>query len=159
MTGQYIIFSVAGTAYALPSDHVAHVEMVNEVTRVPNAPRFVDGVVFSRGEVVPAISLRTRFGFERVPHDLRTRLLVVRSGERMVGLIVDCAREFLAIGESAIKPPNESITGLSGEYLRGIATVGDRMIVVLDLEAVLNATEESLAAASAMASPQLQERR
>ena len=72
MTGQYIIFSVGGTAYALPSDHVAHVEMVNEVTRVPNAPRFVDGVVFSRGEVVPAISLRTRFGFEP-HHPLRSK--------------------------------------------------------------------------------------
>jgi purine-binding chemotaxis protein CheW len=159
MTGQYIIFSVAGASYALPTDQIAHVEMVNAITRVPNAPRFVDGVVFSRGEVVPAISLRTRFGFERAPHDVRTRLLVVRSGERMVGLIVDSAREFLAIPESAIKPPNESITGLSGEYLHGIATVGDRMIIVLDLDAVLNATEDSLITASAVASPQLQERR
>ncbi len=159
MTGQYIIFTVAGTSYALPTDQVAHVEMVNEITRVPNAPRYVDGVVFSRGEVVPAVSLRTRFGFERVPHDLRTRLLVVRSGERLVGLIVDSAREFLAIAEGAIKPPNQALTGLSGEYLRGITTVGDRMIVVLDLDAVLNATEDSLVSASLMASPQLQERR
>jgi purine-binding chemotaxis protein CheW len=158
MTGQYIIFSVAGTSYALPTDQVAHVEMVNEITRVPNAPRFVDGVVFSRGEVVPAVSLRTRFGFERAPHDLRTRLLVVRSGGRMVGLIVDSAREFLAIAEGAIKPPNQALIGLSGEYLRGITTVGDRMIVVLDLDAVLNATEDSLVSANAMAT-QLQERR
>jgi chemotaxis signal transduction protein len=159
MTGQYIIFSVAGTSYALPTDQVAHVEMVNEITRVPNAPRYVDGVVFSRGEVVPAVSLRARFGFERAPHDLRTRLLVVRSGERLVGLIVDSAREFLAIADGAIKPPSQALTGLSGEYLRGITTVGDRMIVVLDLDAVLNATEDSLVSASLMASPQLQERR
>jgi chemotaxis signal transduction protein len=144
VTTQYIIFSVAGTAYALPTEQIAHVEMVTEVTRVPNAPRFVDGVVFSRGEVVPAVSLRARFGFERAPYDLRTRLLVVRSGERRVGLIVDSAREFLAFGDSAITPPSGSITGLSGEYVRGISTVGDRMIVVLDLDAILNATEESL---------------
>ena len=157
MTQQYIIFSVAGTAYALPTDQIAHVEMVHDVTRVPNAPRFVDGVVFSRGEVVPAVSLRARFGFERAPHDVRTRLLVVRSGDRKVGLIVDSAREFLAIAGSAIKPPSDSMTGLSGEYLRGIATVGDRLIVVLDLDAVLNATEESLAAA-ATAAAHLQEK-
>jgi purine-binding chemotaxis protein CheW len=159
MTGQYIIFSVAGTSYALPTDQIAHVEMVSEITRVPNAPRFVEGVVFSRGEVVPAISLRTRFGFEPAPHDLRTRLLVVRAGERMVGLIVDSAREFLAIPESAINRPHDSLTGLSGEYLRGITTAGERMIVVLDLDAVLNATEDSLDATSEMAPPQLQERR
>lgn len=157
MTHQYIIFSVAGTAYALPTDQIAHIEMVNEITRVPNAPRFVDGVVFSRGEVVPAVSLRARFGFERTAADVRTRLLVVRSGERKVGLIVDSAREFVGIVPSAIKPPSESIAALSGEYLRGIATVGDRMIVVLDLDAILNATQESLVAASA-APAQRQER-
>ena len=61
---------VAGTTYALRSQDVAHVEMVEQVTRVPNAPPFVDGVVFSRGEVVPAINLRARFGFERAPLDL-----------------------------------------------------------------------------------------
>ena len=158
MTNQFIIFSVAGTAYALPTAQIAHVEMVDEVTRVPNAPRFVDGVVFSRGEVVPAVSLRARFGFERAPHDVRTRLLVVRSGERKVGLIVDAAREFLAMSDSAITPPSEAITGLSGEYLRGIATIGNRIIVVLDLEAILNATEESLAAVRPLAAAHPQER-
>ena len=144
MTHQYIIFSIVGTSYALPTDQIAHIEMVNEVTRVPNAPRFVDGVVFSRGEVVPAVSVRARFGFDRAPHDLRTRLLVVRAGERKVGLIVDSAREFLAIDDASIKSANEAVTGLSGEYVRGIATIGDRMIVVLDLESILTATQESL---------------
>jgi purine-binding chemotaxis protein CheW len=144
MTHQYIIFSIVGTSYALPTDQIAHIEMVNEVTRVPNAPRFVDGVVFSRGEVVPAVSVRARFGFDRAPHDLRTRLLVVRAGERKVGLIVDSAREFLAMDDASIKSANEAVTGLSGEYVRGIATIGDRMIVVLDLESILTATQESL---------------
>ena len=69
----YILFNVAGTTYALPSQQVAHVEMVEQVTRVPNAAAFVDGVVFSRGQVVPAVNMRVRFGFERVDRDLRTR--------------------------------------------------------------------------------------
>ena len=76
----FILFIVAGTTYALPSHEVAHVEMVEQITRVPNAPAFVDGVVFSRGQVVPAVNLRARFGFERVPADIKTRLLVVQSG-------------------------------------------------------------------------------
>jgi len=104
MIDKYILFSVAGTLYALPTERIAHIEMVEHVTRVPNAPRFVDGVVFSRGEVVPAVSLRARFGFERSAFDTRTRLIVVRSGSRVVGLIVDAAREFTTIPESAIKP-------------------------------------------------------
>jgi chemotaxis signal transduction protein len=61
----YILFTVAGTSYALPSQDVAHVEMIEQITKVPNAPAFVDGVVFSRGQVVPAINMRARFGFDR----------------------------------------------------------------------------------------------
>ena len=76
----YILFSVAGTTYAVQSYQVRHMEMVEHVTPVPNAPPSVEGVVFSRGQVVPVINLRVRFGFERAQRDLRTRLLVVESG-------------------------------------------------------------------------------
>ena len=137
MTDHYIVFSIAGTAYALPSEQIAHVEMVEDVTRVPNAPGFVDGVVFSRGVVVPAINLRARFGFEREPHTTRTRLLVVHVEGRTVGLIVDAAREFASIPDEAIQPPNEALAGTSGRYLQGIASVGGRMVLVLNLAELL----------------------
>ena len=78
--GSYILFSVAGTTYALPSAEVRHMEMLESITRVPNAPAFVDGVVFSRGQVVPVVNLRARFGFDRAEFDLRTRLIVVQAG-------------------------------------------------------------------------------
>ena len=138
MKDNYIVFTVAGTAYALPSQQVAHVEMVDRITPVPNAAGVIDGVVFSRGEVVPALNLRVRFGFERVPQDVRTRLVVVHHDGRTAGLIVDAAREFLAIPPAAIHPPNDGLTGLSGRYLSGIATFGERMILLLDLAEVLN---------------------
>jgi purine-binding chemotaxis protein CheW len=157
MIDNYILFGVAGTTYALPADRIAHIEMVDHVTRVPNAPHFVDGVVFSRGEVVPAVSLRARFGIERLPLDTRTRLLVVRSGARVVGLIVDAAREFVTIPPGAIKPAHEALTGLSGQYLRGIATQGDRLIVVLDIDAILDATETVLALQKPLPVPSSQE--
>ena len=71
MSETFIVFSVAGTSYGLRSRDVQHMEMVDGITRVPNAAPFVDGVVFSRGQVVPAINLRARFGFERAPYDLQ----------------------------------------------------------------------------------------
>jgi purine-binding chemotaxis protein CheW len=137
----FILFGVAGTTYALRSRDVAHVEMVEQVTAVPNAMPFVDGVVFSRGAVVPALNLRARFGFEKAPYDLATRLLVVRAGDRTVGLVVDAAREFVAIDPAAIQPPATALTGLSGRYLEGVANVGDRLILVLDLSEVLTFTD------------------
>jgi len=159
MTDHYIVFSIAGTAYALPSEQIAHVEMVEDVTRVPNAPGFVDGVVFSRGVVVPAINMRARFGFEREPHTTRTRLLVVHVEGRTVGLIVDAAREFQTIPAAAIKPPNDALTGMSGRYLRGIATIGERMILMLDLDNVLNPNDPTIMATADVAARYSQETR
>jgi purine-binding chemotaxis protein CheW len=135
--GTYILFSVAGTSYAVQSHQVLHVEMVGHVTPVPNAPAFIEGVVFSRGQVVPVINLRARFGFERAPLDLRARLLVVQSGGRRVGLMADAAREFITIADSAIQPPNQAIGGLSGNYIEGVATLGDRIVLILDVREVV----------------------
>jgi purine-binding chemotaxis protein CheW len=146
MADTFILFALAGTTYALRTRDVAHIEMVEQITGVPNAAHFVDGVVFSRGQVVPALNLRARFGFERVPNDLRTRLLVVQSDGRSVGLVVDSAREFLTIAPEVIQPPNQALTGTSGRYIEGIANIGDRLILVLDLRQVLNFTESISAA-------------
>lgn len=136
----YVLFELAGTAYAVPSQEVQRMEMVEHVTPVPNSPAFVDGVVFSRGKVVPAVNLRCRFGFDRIGYDLKTRLIVVAHGERLIGLIVDSAREFLTVSGEAIQPPPEEMMGTSGRYLRGVATVGDRVVLILDVGGVLNAS-------------------
>jgi purine-binding chemotaxis protein CheW len=142
----YIVFSVAGTSYALRSEDVQHVEMVEQVTRVPNAAPFVDGVVFSRGQVVPAVNLRVRFGFDRAPYDLRTRLIVVATGGRSVGLIADQGREFIRLPRASILPPQESLAGLRGDYVQGIASVNNRLILVLQLDQLLNFAEPLIAA-------------
>ena len=133
----YILFGVAGTTYAMRSELVLHMEMVEQVTAVPNAPAFVEGVVFSRGQVVPVINLRARFGFERAAIDLRTRLLVVQIQNRRVGLMADEAREFVRIPDAAIRPPGEAVVGLSGNYLEGVATIGERIILILDIREVV----------------------
>jgi purine-binding chemotaxis protein CheW len=137
----YIVFTIAGTTYALPSGEVRHMEMIDDITRVPNAPSFVDGVVFSRGQVVPVVNLRARFGFERAALDLRSRLIVVQTGSRLIGLVADAAREFVAIPPDLVQPPNEALAGMSGRYVEGIASMGDRLILILSLDRVLNFAE------------------
>lgn len=146
MIENFILFTLAGTTYGLRTRDVAHIEMVEQITGVPNAAHFVDGVVFSRGQVVPALNLRARFGFEKAPVDLQTRLLVVQADGRLVGLVVDSAREFLGIPADAIQPPSQALAGVSGGYIEGIANIGDRLILVLDLRRVLNFTESTSAA-------------
>jgi len=137
-TDSYVVFELAGASYALRSDDVLQLEMVTAPTPVPNAPPHVDGVVAVRGLVIPAVSLRARFGFPRVPHDVRTRLIVVRGRGRTVGLIVDGAREFATIPPDTIEPLPEGIGGMSGRYLRGIAPKGDRLLLVVEVTELLD---------------------
>jgi purine-binding chemotaxis protein CheW len=137
----FILFELSGTTYGVRSRQVRQIEMIEHITPVPDAPPFIDGVVFARGQVIPAVSLRARFGFERVGGDLRTRLIVVGAGSRTVGLIVDTAREFLSIPADTITPPPEEISGLSGRYLEGIASLGNRLVLILDIDEVLKLSE------------------
>jgi purine-binding chemotaxis protein CheW len=141
----YILFGVAGTAYALRSHDVLHIEMLEHVTPVPNAPPFVEGVVFSRGQVVPVINLRARFGFERAGVTSRSRLLVVQHEGRRVGLLADESREFIRISDAAVKPPHEAIGGLSGNYLEGVATLGERIVLVLSVRELVETVPTALA--------------
>jgi len=140
----YILFGVAGTTYAIRSQQVLHIEMIDHVTPVPNAPVFVEGVVFSRGQVVPVINLRARFGFERAAITLRSRLLVVQHEGRRVGLLADESREFIRISETAIRPPQEAIGGLSGNYLEGVATLGERIVLVLNVRELVETVPTAL---------------
>jgi purine-binding chemotaxis protein CheW len=134
----FILFELAGTTYGVRSRSVQQIEMIDDVASVPNAHAALEGVVLVRGQVIPALNLRTRFGFDRVERDLRSRLVVINTGSRVVGLVVDTAREFLKIATESIEPPPEGLTGLSGHYLEGVATVGERMILILKLDAVLD---------------------
>jgi purine-binding chemotaxis protein CheW len=151
-SGTYILFELAGTTYAVASASVQHIEMLEHVTLVPNAHKAVDGVVFSRGQVIPALNLRVRFGFERQEYGLQTRIIFIQVQQRTVGLIVDAAREFRTLTASAIRPIAESLTGMSSNYLKGLTTVGERLVLLLDLDAILNLeNDESLAAGLAIA--------
>lgn len=140
----YIIFDLAGSAYGVRSSDVLHVDMLEHVTPVPNAHPAVDGVVFSRGNVIPALNLRARFGLPRETATPRTRLLFLKWEDRTVALVVDSAREFRAIPAESIRPIAETLTGIDGNYLRGLATVKDRLVLLLDIAAVLDLSQIEL---------------
>lgn len=144
----YILFKLDGAAYAVPSAAVQQLEMIESITRVPNAPDFVEGIVYLRGQVVPVINLRRRFGLEKIPYDKSARLIVVNLDQRVVALAVDSAREFITVEPDHILPPPESLAGPSIEYLQGIVSQPDRLILVINLQKLLTHQEkETLSAA------------
>src|SRR3954471_7878737 len=125
LTESYVLFELAGSTYGVPSRNVQHLELFEHVTLVPNANPAIDGVVFSRGQVIPALNLRARFGFAREAQTLRTRIVFVQVGDRAVGLIVDSAREFRGIPVENIRPMTESLSEVSGHYVKSVAKIND----------------------------------
>jgi purine-binding chemotaxis protein CheW len=140
----YVIFELAGSHYGIPSQNVQHVEMFEHVTLVPNANPAIDGVVFSRGQVIPALNLRARFGFPRQEKNLRTRIVFATVHGRTVGLIVDSAKEFKDLATESIRPIEQTLTGINGKYLRAVTKIGERLVLLLDLDAVLNVADVQL---------------
>jgi purine-binding chemotaxis protein CheW len=150
----YVLFELAGTVYAIPSASVQHIEMFEHVTLVPNANPAIDGVVFSRGRVIPALNLRTRFGFPRRDKTLQTRIVFAIVHGRTVGLIVDSAKEFVNLPAASIRPIEETLCGINGRYLKAVSKAGERLVLVLDLEAVLNVDDVQLPAGTEAAATQ-----
>jgi chemotaxis signal transduction protein len=150
----YVLFELAGSVYGIPSQSVQHIEMFEQLTLVPNANPAIDGVVFSRGQVIPALNLRTRFGFPRQEKTLRTRIIFAKAHERTVGLIVDSAREFQDLLAESIRPIEETLTGINGRYLKAVTKIGERLVLILELDAVLNVDDVQLPAEAEAASTQ-----
>jgi purine-binding chemotaxis protein CheW len=142
MREPYIVFKVAGASYAVRSEWIKQVEMVENLTPVPNTPDYVEGVVYVRGQVVPVVNLRARFGMQKLPFDLYTRLIVISLNKRLIGLIVDSAREFMHLEGEDIIPPPDNLVGPGVEYLDGVISLNDRLILVINLHELFDSQEK-----------------
>ena len=147
----YILFELAGAWYGVRSADVEHIAMLEHVTPVPNTAPAVQGVVFSRGKVVPALDLRTRFGLPPASRTVRTRMIFLKLPQRVVALIVDAAREFRTLPSDSIKPIEDTLHGIDGNYVKGVTTVQGRLVLLLDIPAVL--ARDDLAVADRVAIP------
>jgi len=136
-TETLVLIEVAGNTFGLRSESVRSVEMAGPTTPVPNTLPFVEGITLTRGQFIPTVNLRTRLGFSSIPVDSRARVVVVHSRARTVGMLVDSSREFLFIPADAIRPPGDSVGSLSARYVEGITSLGNRSVLVLNLDEVI----------------------
>ena len=115
---------------------------------VPRAPQFMEGVINLRGQPIPIIDLRSRFGMPRAEHTKSTRIVVTEIGAKRVGMVVDSVSEVLRLPADAIEPAPEMVTGVDTEYIRGVGKIDDRLIILLDLARVVSTAERRELAAS-----------
>jgi purine-binding chemotaxis protein CheW len=146
---QLVVFELAGESYGVEISRVQEIDRMQAITVVPQAPPFVEGVINLRGRITPVVDLRTRFGLPKAEPTPLTRIVVVKAGEEWVGLVVDAVSEVLRIPVDAIEPPSAMVTTAESTYLRGIAKLESRLIILLDLDRVLD--KEFQAAAPVLA--------
>ena len=130
---QLVTFKLAGEEYATDILKVQEINRMVEITSVPNAPHYVEGVINLRGKVVPVINLRKKFGLVVKEADIQSRIMVVDVG-KTIGLIVDSVSEVLRLRVDTVETP-PAITGNgSSDYICGIGKLEDRLLILLDLD-------------------------
>ncbi|NNV05000.1 chemotaxis protein CheW [Geobacillus sp. C56-T2] len=137
MDWKVIAFRLKDEEYALPVQYVRSIEKMQPITRVPGTPQYVKGVINLRGVVTPIIDLRERFGFAPEPYNEQTRIMIAALDDVEVGFIVDAANDVLDLPASSIEPPPEAVGAVEASYVSGVAKIGNRLLILLDLAKVL----------------------
>ena len=147
------VFAFHESLFAVDAMRVQEIIRVGPITPVHHAPAHVLGVINLRGKVIPVVSLRARFGMERKEHDKDTRIVVVELRGMTVGFIVDAVNEVLRISRSVTEPPPALTASGSAEYITGVGKLGDRLLILLDLEKVVGVEEVEVIEAPPLFSP------
>jgi len=134
---QLVSFHVGGEEFGLEILRVQEIIRIQQLTRVPNSPNFVDGVINLRGKVIPIIALRRCLGLEDRPHDKQTRIVVVEVAGNVLGFIVDSVSEVLRIPVETIEPPPR-LGKVEREYVSGVGKLDDRLLILLDLNRLMS---------------------
>ena len=133
----HVVFKVGGAEYALPAAEVLQLEAYEGATEVPGAPPYVSGIVQVRGRVVPVVDLRARFRLPPAERTLESRIVLITARDRVVGLLVDSAREVLSLPESQVSPPPRLVSERSEGFVRAVAQLGGRLLMLIDTRKVI----------------------
>jgi purine-binding chemotaxis protein CheW len=143
MEKQYVVFDLGGEHYGVDIAAVEGIIKLQGITSVPHAPAFIEGVTNLRGKVLPVVDLRRRFNLPAGATSKETRIVVVEMNGATVGMIVDGVSEVLQVPDEAVEPPSPIVMTIDSAFIRGIAKVHERLIILLDLSQVLNAAEQA----------------
>ncbi|WP_110665494.1 chemotaxis protein CheW [Salinicola halophilus] len=141
---EYLVFSLGEEEYAVDILKVQEIRGYENVTRIANVPAFIKGVTNLRGVIVPIIDLRLKFNLDNVEYGGQTVVIVVNVANRIVGIVVDGVSDVMSLTQEQIKPAPEFGVTLSSDYLNGIGSLDDRMLVLVDIEKLLTHEEMQL---------------
>lgn len=139
---QIVVLDLAGEAYGVEIGHVEEIIRMQPIVRIPHGPAFMEGVTNLRGRVIPVLDLRKRFGLPADGPTRRSRIVVGELGDHMVGLVVDGVSEVLMVSADAVEQPSALMTTQASAYVRGVAKLDERLVLLLDLSRLLTRAEQ-----------------
>lgn len=141
---EFLVFSLGEEEYAIDILKVQEIRGYENVTRIANAPDFIKGVTNLRGVIVPIVDLRIKFHLENVEYGGQTVVIVVNVADRVVGIVVDGVSDVMTLTPEQIKPAPEFGVTLSSDFLSGLGSLDDRMLVLVDIDKLLTSEEMAL---------------
>ena len=135
---EVLSFRLGSEEYAIGILKVQEIRGYEAVTVLANAPDFIKGVINLRGIIVPIVDMRIRFNVSKVTYDQFTVVIILNIGTRVIGIVVDSVSDVVVLAPDQIKPPPEMGTALDSSHLKGLATVDDRMLILLDIDKVVD---------------------
>ena len=143
-TMQLVSFRLAQEEYGVEITKVQEIILMGEITRVPQTPAYIKGLINLRSTVIPVIDLRTLFGLPEGEVSSESRIMVMQVGTKTVGIVVDAVDEVLRISSDQIAPPPPTVANLGNEYLDGLAEMDDRLLILLNIDKILSDQQEVL---------------
>lgn len=140
---QLVVFKLNREDYGVSILQVQEIKRMTEITRVPNAPDYLKGVINLRGSVLPVIDLKTRLDLPPAEYTDDTRIIIVKVEDITAGLIVDAVSEVTSINAASIEAAQSVVSGLSAQYLSGVGKLGDNLLILLNLEAIIGVGAEA----------------
>ena len=141
---QLVSFKIGEEEFGVDILKVQEINRMLQITKVPNAPSFVKGVVNLRGRIIPVVDLRSRLGMPSIEFNSKTRIVVVELENRTVGFIVDEVSEVLRIPRDITEPPPAMVASIDADYITAVGKLEDRLLILLDLDKIFNFEEEKL---------------
>ena len=140
---QLVTFRLGNEEYAVDILKVQEINRMKEITRVPNTPAYVEGVINLRGKVIPVVNLRSKFSLDERDNDTQSRIMIMDIQGITMGLVVDGVSEVLRIPANIVEPTPPMAANISTEFIKGIAKLEDRLIILLDMDMLVGKAEQT----------------
>jgi purine-binding chemotaxis protein CheW len=138
---ELVSFNVGNEEFGVDISYVQEIIRIMQITKVPNAPEFVEGVINLRGRVIAVINLRYKLGLSKIDFDKNTRIIVVEVKGNTVGFIVDAVSEVLRIPANITEAPPEIVSGIDSDFIKSVGKLEDRLLILIDLDKILSVAE------------------